>query len=139
MSLPYSDATFAMAFERECTENLWEGHWLGFGFLGEVPRKITYDNSRENTARGVRKSAPGNGNGIGWVSPSAAGSTATSAWRRGTVLEGARIRCLGFVSRFVSRDAEHGSPRGALGSWVGLSSVLQVRVRQRDSTQVFDT
>jgi transposase len=26
MALPYSDAAFVMAFERECTETFWEGH-----------------------------------------------------------------------------------------------------------------
>src|SRR5919201_1485409 len=26
MALPYSDAPFVMAFERECTETFWEGH-----------------------------------------------------------------------------------------------------------------
>jgi transposase len=33
MSLPYSDATFVMAFERECTEKFWEGHVWTFEFL----------------------------------------------------------------------------------------------------------
>gem|GEM_PF-2888108 len=26
MALPYSDASFVMAFERECTETFWDGH-----------------------------------------------------------------------------------------------------------------
>lgn len=45
MSLPYSDAFFVMAFERECTETVWEGHVRAFEFFGGVPRRITYDNS----------------------------------------------------------------------------------------------
>ena len=46
MVLPYSDATFVMAFERECTETFWEGHVRAFEFFGGVPRRITYDNTR---------------------------------------------------------------------------------------------
>jgi hypothetical protein len=49
--LPHSDALFIQAFERECTETFWEGHVRGFGFLGGVPRRITYDNSRVMVAR----------------------------------------------------------------------------------------
>ena len=45
MVLPYSDATFVMAFERECTETFWEGHVRAFEFFGGVPRRITYDNT----------------------------------------------------------------------------------------------
>lgn len=44
--LPYSDAFFVMAFERECTESYWEGHSRAFEFFGGVPRRISYDNSR---------------------------------------------------------------------------------------------
>jgi transposase len=46
MVLPYSDAFFVMAFERECTESYWEGHVRGFEFFGGVPNRISYDNSR---------------------------------------------------------------------------------------------
>ncbi len=46
MVLPYSDAFFVMAFERECTESYWEGHSRAFGFFGGVPQRISYDNSR---------------------------------------------------------------------------------------------
>lgn len=46
MALPYSDASFVMAFERECTETFWEGHAQGFEFFGGVPRRITYDNTK---------------------------------------------------------------------------------------------
>jgi len=46
MALPYSDALFVMAFERECTETFWEGHVRAFAFFGGVPRRIAYDNSR---------------------------------------------------------------------------------------------
>ena len=33
MALPYSDADFVMAFERECTETFWEGHVQGVRVL----------------------------------------------------------------------------------------------------------
>ena len=46
MVLAYSDAFFVMAFERECTESLWEGHVRAFAFFGGVPQRISYDNSR---------------------------------------------------------------------------------------------
>ena len=38
MTLPYSDAFFVMAFERECTETFFEGHVRGFEFFGGVLR-----------------------------------------------------------------------------------------------------
>ena len=46
MVLPYSDALFVMAFERECTETFWEGHVRAFEFIGGVPTRISYDNSK---------------------------------------------------------------------------------------------
>ena len=46
MALPYSDAFFVRAYERECTETFWDGHVRAFAFFGGVPRRITYDNSR---------------------------------------------------------------------------------------------
>ena len=46
MALPYSDATFVRAFERECTETFWEGHVRAFEFFGGVPKRITYDNTK---------------------------------------------------------------------------------------------
>jgi transposase len=46
MVLPYSDAFFVMAFERECTETYWEGHARAFEFFGGVPSRISYDNSK---------------------------------------------------------------------------------------------
>ena len=46
MVLPYSDAFFVMAFERECTESYWEGHARAFKFFGGAPKRISYDNSR---------------------------------------------------------------------------------------------
>jgi len=46
MVLPYSDAFFAMAFERECTESYWEGHVRAFESFGGVPTRISYDNSK---------------------------------------------------------------------------------------------
>jgi transposase len=46
MALPFSDAFFLMAFERECTETHWEGHARAFEFFGGVPHRISYDNSK---------------------------------------------------------------------------------------------
>jgi transposase len=46
MVLPYSDAFFVMAFEKECTETYWEGHVRAFEFFGGVPCRISYDNSK---------------------------------------------------------------------------------------------
>jgi transposase len=46
MVLPYSDAFFVMAFERECMESYWEGHVRAFEFFGGVAQRISYDNSR---------------------------------------------------------------------------------------------
>lgn len=46
MVLPYSDAFFVMAFERECTESYWEGHVKAFESFGGVPARISYDNSK---------------------------------------------------------------------------------------------
>ena len=46
LSLPYSDAMFVMAFDRECTETFWEGHVQAFDFFQRVPTKITYHNSK---------------------------------------------------------------------------------------------
>jgi transposase len=46
MASVFSDTTFAMAFERECTETFWEGHVRGMAFLKGVPRELVYDNTR---------------------------------------------------------------------------------------------
>lgn len=46
MSLPYSDAFHVQVFERECTESFWAGHVRAFEFLGAVPTRISYDNSK---------------------------------------------------------------------------------------------
>ena len=46
MTLPFSDAFFVCAFERECTETFQEGHKRAFEFFGGVAFRISYDNSR---------------------------------------------------------------------------------------------
>jgi transposase len=46
MALPYSDAFFVKAYNRECTETFWDGHVQAFQFFGGVPRRISYDNSK---------------------------------------------------------------------------------------------
>jgi transposase len=51
MTLPYSDAIFVCAFPRECTEAFLEGHVRAFAFLGGVPRRISYDNSKIAVAK----------------------------------------------------------------------------------------
>ena len=51
MTLPYSDAIFCQVFPRECTEVFLEGHRRAFAFLGGVPRRISYDNSKIAVAK----------------------------------------------------------------------------------------
>jgi len=51
MALPYSDAFFVRAYERECTETFWDGHVRAFAFFGGVAKRITYDNSKIAIAR----------------------------------------------------------------------------------------
>lgn len=46
MTLPYSDAVYMQAFPRECTEAFLEGHRRAFDFVGGVPARISYDNSK---------------------------------------------------------------------------------------------
>jgi transposase len=55
MALPYSDAAFVMALERECTETFWEGHVQACELFGGVPRRITYDNSKVAVSQIVGK------------------------------------------------------------------------------------
>jgi transposase len=51
MSLPYSDAVYCQAFPRECTEVFLEGHARAFAFLGGVPRRVAYDNTKTAVAK----------------------------------------------------------------------------------------
>ena len=51
MTLPYSDALFIQAFPRECTESFLEGHKRAINFIGAVPRRISYDNSKIAVAK----------------------------------------------------------------------------------------
>ena len=51
MTLPYSDAISVQAFPRECTETFLEGHRRAFDFLGGIPTRISYDNSKVAVAR----------------------------------------------------------------------------------------
>jgi transposase len=51
MSLPYADAVYCQAFPRECTEVFLEGHARAFAFLGGVPRRIAYDNTKTAVAK----------------------------------------------------------------------------------------
>ena len=46
LALPYSDASFVMAFERECTETFWEGPVQAFAFFGGAPKRISYDHTK---------------------------------------------------------------------------------------------
>jgi len=46
MTLPFSDAFFVCAFQRECTETFQEGHKRAFAFFDGVAFRISYDNSR---------------------------------------------------------------------------------------------
>jgi transposase len=51
MDLPHSDGCFVQAYPAETSEAFCEGHTLGFGFFGGVPRSILYDNSKLAVAR----------------------------------------------------------------------------------------
>ena len=46
MTLPYSDAIFVCVYPRECTEAFLDGHCRAFAFLGGVPKRISYDNTK---------------------------------------------------------------------------------------------
>lgn len=46
ITLPYSGAIFMAAYPRECAESFFDGHVRAFAWLGGVPRRISYDNSR---------------------------------------------------------------------------------------------
>jgi len=46
LTLPHSNARFGCLFPRECTEAFHDGHARAFAFLGGVPARITYDNTR---------------------------------------------------------------------------------------------
>lgn len=46
LTLPHSDAFFVAAFPKECTETFQEGHARAFRYLGGVPTRISYDNSK---------------------------------------------------------------------------------------------
>src|SRR5262245_52008915 len=51
LSLPYSDAVYCQVFPRECTEVFLDGHARAFAFLGGVPKRIAYDNTKTAVAR----------------------------------------------------------------------------------------
>ena len=77
MALPYSDATFVMAFERECTETFWEGHVRAFEFFQGVPQRITYDNTKVAVRQMARSPA------MPWLSsfiPGKTGEPRCSPW-----------------------------------------------------------
>ena len=57
MALPYSDAFFVRAFERECTETFWEGHVQAFEFFGGVPTGSPMTTRRWRWARSWRQGA----------------------------------------------------------------------------------
>jgi len=51
ISLPYSNVRYIQAFPKECIETLQESLVRFFRFLGGVPSKITFDNSKVNTKK----------------------------------------------------------------------------------------
>lgn len=51
MALPYSDAVYIRAYERECTESFWDGHVRAFEYFGGVPQEIAYDNTKVAVAQ----------------------------------------------------------------------------------------
>jgi transposase len=46
LTLVQSNARFGCLFPRECTETFHEGHARAFAFLGGVPSRISYDNTK---------------------------------------------------------------------------------------------
>ena len=77
MALPYSDASFVMAFERECTETFWEGHVRAFEFFQGVPQRITYDHTKVAVRQMARSPA------MPWLSsfiPGKTGEPRCSPW-----------------------------------------------------------
>jgi len=55
MSLPFSDALFCQIFPRECTETFQEGHRRAFEFFGDVPTRISYDNTKIAVSKVIQK------------------------------------------------------------------------------------
>src|SRR5262249_58372321 len=47
----YADAVDGQAFRRGCTEAFLEGHARAFAFLGGVPQRIAYDNTKMAVAK----------------------------------------------------------------------------------------
>src|SRR5262249_60627031 len=47
----YADAVDGQAFRRGCTEAFLEGHARAFAFLGGVPQRIAYDNTKTAVAK----------------------------------------------------------------------------------------
>jgi hypothetical protein len=45
-ALPYSDAVYLRAYERECTETFWDAHVHALIYFEGVPTEITYDNTK---------------------------------------------------------------------------------------------
>lgn len=50
-ALPYSDALYVRAYERECTETFQDGHVKALAFWGGVPTRITYDNAKTSISQ----------------------------------------------------------------------------------------
>jgi len=63
ISLPYSNVRYVQAFPRECTETFQESLVRFFRFLGGVPTRISFDNSKVNVAKivGGRGKSPSKG------------------------------------------------------------------------------
>ena len=51
LDLPHNDACFVKAYPAQTTEAFCDGHVSAFSFLGGVPRRIVYDNTRLAVAR----------------------------------------------------------------------------------------
>ena len=62
VDLPHSDDGFVKAFPAETTEAFCDGHNAAFGYVGGVPRRIVYDNTKLAVARilgdGTRQRTP---------------------------------------------------------------------------------
>ena len=67
IDLPHSDGCFVKAYPAETTEAFLDGHVSAFAFLGGVPQRILYDNTKLAVARILGDGRPGKGNDKGKV------------------------------------------------------------------------
>ena len=129
MTLPYSDVLFSQAFPRECTEAFLEGHNRAFRFIGGVPRKIRYDNSKIAVAGSSPTASMCSA--VGWSAPPTALELASSS---GCSCCGRRRRLGNSLLRSTTRsDRASPMPTRSASSW---STAVSLRSRSSASTAV---